>query len=145
MSQPTLQQALAELGYSPSADLIAAFEAALESSTVTVQAGETLPVQVQNESQDIILRNATLGGPTNFQPYDAQMSVHDIDTASTSVTGGARIGKTTIGKADKFRLSLRNPVDEVPVKNYPGQIMTIALRSASNSTCSVDARLTEYH
>ena len=51
---PTMQQAIAELGYNPSADLIAAFDAALESSTVTVQAGHTGVVVGRDEGWNLV-------------------------------------------------------------------------------------------
>jgi len=83
-----------------------------------------------------IYRDATLGGPPNFQPISANNSVLEVDTAGTTVSGGSLEGGLAFDKvgSDSFTLDIGS------LDLLPGESLTFAAKSASTNDVTVFAR-----
>jgi hypothetical protein len=85
-----------------------------------------------------VYKNATLGGPVNFQHNDVNRSLVAIDTAATSISSNANtqlLKSFIVGANDSVTLSLK----EENFFAFSGDVITVAVQRGGSS--DVDAAL----
>jgi hypothetical protein len=85
-----------------------------------------------------ILKNATIGGTTNYQWADEFNSIAAYDTAGTTVTGGKFLDGFTVPSNGSASISLKDITPEFD----PDEYLTIAVQAASGTGATVSVILT---
>lgn len=86
-----------------------------------------------------IITNATVAGPTNFQPIGTNLA-SQIDTTGGAVTGGRVLATFTVAKGGSLPIDLTSFV----IRQPPGLTLTIAGQMDSGSASDLTATLTWY-
>jgi hypothetical protein len=87
----------------------------------------------------LCIQNAILGGVPSFVDFNSNSSPVSIDTAGTTVTDGIKIASFVIGKTASDILYL----DGFSLILAPGDTLTIAASSASNTDVSIGVTWSE--
>lgn len=77
--------------------------------------------------------NAALTG-ASFSDINTNESVVEVDTSTSSITGGSKIFSEQLAKADAENINIAN----FDIIMHPGDSITITADSSSNSTVSID-------